>query len=286
MNKKIIFILAIVLTAVLIITCLSASGLLDIFNFDDTAANNETNLIVGFNAQFPPFGYQDDYGNYVGFDLALAEEVCDRNNWTFVPQPIIDWNSKKLELDGGEIDCLWSEFTINGREDEYTWTEPYFNNTKVVIVNKNSGISTLNDLKGKTIEVQQGSSALRILKNENKSLGDSVAEIKEVDGYDSALMDLESGVCDAVICDIGLGYYKITEKFNNGNLEVLNETLSHEVYGVAFKKGNTDLRDQVQKTLDEMFKDGTVDEIAQNYSQYKIPERLIHPWLKRVKIEG
>ena len=74
-----------------------------------------------------------------------------------------------------------------------------------------------------------------------------------------------------------MGYYKITERFNNENFKVLDDTISHEEYGVAFKKGNTDLRDQVQKTLDEMFEDGTVDEIAQNYSQYKIPEGLIHP---------
>lgn len=277
MNKKIIFVLTLVLAASLMMACVSAQTIFDYFSAESEPVNNETNFIVGFNAQFPPFGYQDENGNFTGFDLDLAKEVCDRNNWTYIPQPIIDWNSKQMELNGGEVDCLWSEFTINGREDNYTWSEPYFNNTKVVIVKKDSGISTLDDLKGKTIEVQQGSSALRVLKEENKTFGDSLAEITEVDGYDSALMDLESGVCDAVICDSGLGYYKITEKFKGSNLEVLNETLSHEVYGVAFKKGNTELRDQVQKTLDEMFEDGTVDEIAQNYSQYKIPERVIHP---------
>ena len=277
MNKKIIFILTLVLASSLMMACVSAQTMFDFFSTESEPVNNETNLIVGFNAQFPPFGYQDDNGNYVGFDLDLAKEVCDRNNWTFIPQPIIDWNSKQLELNGGEIDCLWSEFTINGREDDYTWSEPYFNNTKVVIVKKDSGISTLDDLKGKTIEVQQGSSALRVLKEDNKTLGDSLAEITEVDGYDSALMDLESGVCDAVICDSGLGYYKITEKFKGSDLEILNDTLSQEVYGVAFKKGNTELKDQVQKTLDEMYKDGTVDKIAQNYSQYHIPERVMHP---------
>lgn len=277
MNKKIIFVLTLVLASSLMMACVSAQTMFDFFSSESEPVNNETNFIVGFNAQFPPFGYQDDDGNYTGFDLDLAKEVCDRNNWTFIPQPIIDWNSKQMELNGGEVDCLWSEFTINGREDNYTWSEPYFNNTKVVIVKKDSGISTLDDLKGKTIEVQQGSSALRVLKEENKTFGDSLAEITEVDGYDSALMDLESGVCDAVICDSGLGYYKLTEKFKGSDLEVLNETLSHEVYGVAFKKGNTELKDQVQKTLDEMFEDGTVDKIAQNYSQYKIPERVIHP---------
>ncbi|MBQ2666309.1 transporter substrate-binding domain-containing protein [Methanobrevibacter sp.] len=277
MNKKIVFILTVVLAVSLTMACVSAEGIFDFFSSADAnTVNNETNLIVGFNSKFPPFGYQDDDGNYVGFDLALAKEVCDRNNWTFVPQPIIDWNTKQLELDGGEIDCIWSEFTINGRENDYTWTEPYFNNTKIIIVKSDSSISSLSDLEGKTIEIQQGSSFLNTIKN-NQTLKDLLGKVNEVDGYDTALMDLESGVCDAVICDSGLGYYKITERFNNENFKVLDDTISHEEYGVAFKKGNTDLRDQVQKTLDEMFEDGTVDEIAQNYSQYKIPEGLIHP---------
>ena len=277
MNKRIIFISALVITTFLMISCVSAEGFFDFFANDGAnVKNDEKTLIVGFNSQFPPFGYQDDNGNYTGFDLDLAKEVCKRNNWTYVPQPIIDWNSKQMELDGGEIDCIWSEFTINGREDNYTWSEPYFNNTKVIIVKENSTISSVNDLKGKNIEIQQGSSFLNTLKN-NKTLDDLIGEVTEVDGYDTALMDLESGVCDAVICDNGLGYYKVVEEFNGADLKVLNETISSELYGVAFKKGNTELRDQVQKTLDEMFEDGTVDEIAQNYSQYNLPERLIHP---------
>ena len=276
MNKRIIFISALVITTFLMISCVSAEGLFDFFSNDGAdVKNDEKTLIVGFNSQFPPFGYQDDNGNYTGFDLDLAKEVCKRNNWTYVPQPIIDWNSKQLELDGGEIDCIWSEFTINGREDNYTWSEPYFNNTKVVIVKENSNISSISDLKGKTIEIQQGSSFLNVLKN-NKTLDDMLGEVNEVDGYDTALMDLESGVCDAGICDNGLGYYKVVEEFNGADLKVLDETISSELYGIGFKKGNTELRDQVQKTLDEMFEDGTVDEIAQNYSQYKIPEGLIH----------
>ena len=175
MNKRIIFISALVITTFLMISCVSAEGLFDFLANDDAnVKNDEKTLIVGFNSQFPPFGYQDDDGNYTGFDLDLAKEVCKRNNWTFVPQPIIDWNSKQMELEGGEIDCLWSEFTINGREDDYTWSEPYFNNTKVVIVKENSSISSISDLKGKTIEIQQGSSFLNVLKN-NKTLDDMLA---------------------------------------------------------------------------------------------------------------
>ena len=83
---------------------------------------------VGFDAEFPPYGYKDESGEYVGFDLDLAQEVCNRNGWTLVKQPI-DWDSKDMELDSGSIDCIWNGFTMNGREDEYTWSEPYIDNS-------------------------------------------------------------------------------------------------------------------------------------------------------------
>lgn len=277
MNKKIIFILTLSLAALLMIGCVSAEGLFDFINIDASTDNDDTKFIVGFNAAFPPFGYLNDSGNYSGFDLELAKEVADRNNWTFVAQPIIDWNSKEVEINSGEVDCIWSEFTINGRESDYTWSDPYFNTSQIIVVRSDSNIISVDDLKGKTVEIQEGSSALETLESENATLKDSFKELVEIKEYDTGFMDLESGACDALIADEGVVNYQIFEKFGNTSYKILDEPLSHEQYGVGFKKGNTELRDQVQKTLDEMFKDGTVDKIAQKYSDYKIPEGLIHP---------
>ena len=274
MNKKIIFILTITLTLFLMISAVSTENLLDFLNSDEAdPTNTENNLIIGFNAQFPPFGYKDANGEYAGFDIELAREVCKRNNWTLKLQPVIDWTSKKLELDSGEIDCIWSEFTIDGREDDYTWSEPYFKNTPYIIVKSDSNINTLDDLKNKTLEIQAGTSVLDNIKN-NESLNGTYKEIIEVDTYYTALMDLDSGVCDGIIVDSGLADYLVIE---NEDLKLLNKSIAHENYGIGFKKGNTELRDQVQKTLDEMYKDGTVDKIAQKYSEYGIPEGVIHP---------
>ena len=275
--KKILIILTIILAASLMIGSASAEGFFDIF--EDNASdnvNNETNFVVGFNPEFPPFTYKDTNGSYTGFDLELAEEVARRNNGTFTAQPIIDWNSKEIELNSNEIDCIWSEFTINGRESDYTWSDPYFNNSQIIIVKSDSGINTPDDLKGKNVEVQEGSSALQYLNEANESLKNTFAQLTEIKEYNTAFMDLESGVCDAVIGDIGIANYHINEKFSNSNIKILDEPLSYEQYGVGFKKGNTELKDQVQKTLDEMFKDGTVDEIAQKYDAYGIPEGLIN----------
>ena len=114
------------------------------------AENDDSTLIVGFDAEFPPYGYKDDNGEYVGFDLDLAKEVCDRKGWTLVKQPI-DWDSKDMELNSGSIDCIWNGFTMNGREDDYTWSTPYVDNSQVVIVKQDSEIEELADLKGKTV---------------------------------------------------------------------------------------------------------------------------------------
>lgn len=276
MDKKILIILA-VLTIFLAISTVNAGFLGFLDNSQDTVKNDEKTLVVGFNSEFPPFAYLTDNRSYGGFDLELAKEVCARNNWTFKAQPIINWDSKKVELESGEIDCIWSEFTINGRENDYTWSKPYFNNTQIFVVKSDSNISSISDLKGKTVEVLSDSSGAEAIKNQNKSIKDTFAKVQEIKEYNTAFMDLESGACDAVLVDVGSAKYELTEKFNQTHFKILDEPLSYEQYGIGFKKGNTELKDQVQKTLDEMFKDGTIDKIAQNYSNYGIRENLIRP---------
>lgn len=229
----------------------------------ETAGNGKT-FTVGFDASFPPYGYQEN-GEYVGFDLDLAQEVCDRNGWELVKTPI-DWDAKNIELNGGSIDCIWNGFTLNGREDDYTWTPAYINNTQVFAVNKNSGIKKAADLAGKNVLVQADSSALAALQDEEKTdikaLADSFGSLTQVPDYESALMELEAGSADAVAMDEGVA---LTKQAQNDNIVILDDVISQEQYGIAFKKGNDELRDQVWSTLLEMEKDGTVDKIAAKY---------------------
>ena len=229
----------------------------------ETAGNGKT-FTVGFDASFPPYGYQEN-GEYVGFDLDLAQEVCDRNGWELVKTPI-DWDAKNIELNGGSIDCIWNGFTMNGREDDYTWTPAYINNTQVFAVNKHSGIKKAVDLAGKNVLVQADSSALAALQDEEntdiKALADSFGSLTQVPDYESALMELEAGSADAVAMDEGVA---LTKQAQNDNIVILDDVISQEQYGIAFKKGNDELRDQVWSTLLEMEKDGTVDKIAAKY---------------------
>ena len=224
-------------------------------------------FIVGFDAEFPPYGYKDDNGEYVGFDLDLAQEVCDRNGWTLKKQPI-EWNSKDMELNSGSISCIWNGFTMNGREDDYTWTKPYVDNSQVVVVRKDSGITQLNDLAGKVVAVQADSSALAALtgedaSEENKTLCATFKDLQQVGDYNSAFMNLESGAVNAICMDIGVANYEIESR--GDKFMMLEDRLSSEEYGIGFKKGNTELRDKVQATLLDMLADGTFDEIAEKW---------------------
>ena len=134
-------------------------------------------LTVGFDAEYPPFGYMDENGEYVGFDLDVAQKVCDNLGWELVKKPI-NWDSKDMELNSGNIDCIWNGFTINGREDDYTWSDPYLNNEQVMVVASDSGIETLADLAGKNVVVQAASAALDALNSDdNKELTDSFGSI-------------------------------------------------------------------------------------------------------------
>lgn len=225
---------------------------------------------VGFDAEFPPYGYRDENGEYVGFDLDLAAEVCERQGWELVKQPI-DWDAKDMELSSGSIDCIWNGFTINGREDAYTWTEPYVDNSQVIVVAGDSGIVSKDELAGKIVAVQKDSSALAALNDEEKpeniALRDSFAELIEYADYNTAFMDLEQGAVEAVAIDIGVAQYQI-EKREAGKfvmLEGADNLLAVEQYGVGFLLGNEELRDTVQATLEEMAADGTFTKIAEEW---------------------
>lgn len=230
---------------------------------DGKKSADKEKFIVGFDAAFPPYGYQDENGEYVGFDLDLAAEVCKRNDWELVKQPI-DWNAKDMELNSGTISCIWNGFTMNGREDEYAWTDPYVDNSQVFVVKADSGIATFADLAGKSAAVQTDSSAEAALKeDDNKELKDSFKELVVVSDYNTAFMNLDSNAVEAIAMDIGVAKYQMESR--DGEYKILDDVLSAEQYAVGFAKNNTELRDKVQKTLDEMRKDGKFAEIAEKW---------------------
>ncbi len=270
--KKGILIAAVLGAAVLIGGCSGQkSGVTASASSDTTAATaketgKETEsgtdtFTVGFDQDFPPMGFVGDNGEYTGFDLELAQEVANRLGRKFVPQPIA-WDAKDMELEAGNIDCIWNGFTITGREDGYTWTKPYMENSQVFVVGKDSGIKTLADLSGKVIEVQADSSAEKALQADAELAG-TFGTLQTTPDYNTAFMDLEMGAVDAIAMDVIVAGYQIEQR--NADFIILDEALAAEEYGVGFKKGNDALRDQVQEQLEAMAADGTLNKISEKW---------------------
>lgn len=218
-------------------------------------------FVIGLDDAFPPMGYRDSNNEIVGYDIDLAKEVARRLGVEFKAQPI-NWDSKELELKTGNIDCIWNGFTINGREDDYTWTDAYLNNKQVFVVRADSGIETEADLAGKVVDVQTDSSA-QVALEDNPELTGTFANLEVIPDYNTGFMNLESGAVDAVAMDIVVAGYQIESR--SADFKILDYEIAAEEYGVGFAKGNEVLRDQVQKVLEEMAEDGTMAEISKKW---------------------
>jgi polar amino acid transport system substrate-binding protein len=227
---------------------------------DDEATNDDKTFVVGLDDSFPPMGFRDDNNNIVGFDVDLATEAAKRMNMD-VKFQVINWDTKELELDNDKIDCIWNGLTITDeRKSAMDFTKPYLQNDQVIVVQKGSTITTKAGLAGKKVGLQKGSSAYDAL------MADAI--VNQIDGgkpveFDenvSALQDLASGRLDAVVVDSVVARYYISKE--NSDLTILNESLSPEMYGVAVKKGNTDMLNKIQSAMDAMNADGTSAQIS------------------------
>ncbi|MFA6856562.1 MAG: amino acid ABC transporter substrate-binding protein [Treponema sp.] len=219
-------------------------------------------FILGLDDSFPPLGFRDEDNEIVGYDIDLAKEVSKRLGVEFKAQPI-DWDAKEMELNTGKIDCIWNGFTMTEeREAALAFTKPYLNNEQVLVVRSDSGIKSLADMKGKIVGLQSGSSAQEAVDGNAAFAGSVKKQITFKDNV-TALNDLSIGGVDGVVMDSVVANYSI--KATGKPFKIIDEPLSQEEYGVAFRKGDMALRDEVQKTLEDMQKDGTVTAISMKW---------------------
>lgn len=258
---------ALALAACMLVGCSSNNASND--NKDAAATSSDkTTLIVGFDQSYPPYGFVGNDGNFTGFDLDLAAEVASRNGWDIQLEPI-DWDAKDTLLNSGAITCIWNGFTMEGRENDYTFSDPYMLNAQVVVVKKGSGIESLADLAGKNVITQTDSAAYDVLAGDEATKADlaaTFASLETIGDYNTAFMQLESGAVDAVACDLSIAQYQMSAKPDA--YVQLPEDLSSEHYAVGVKKGDTELADAITKTLKEMNEDGTIEKLCEKYAEY------------------
>ena len=218
-------------------------------------------IIMGLDDGFPPMGFRDEGGNIVGFDVDIAQAVTDKMGLKLKLQKI-DWSAKEMELDSKNIDVIWNGYTITEKRKEMVlFTDAYMENTQVVIVPIDSDINTLEDLYGKKVAVQNGSSAQEALA-ENEEL---IAQITQIDFDDNvtAMMDVSIGATDALAVDIVVAEYYMTK--DPGKFRILDETLAPEEFGIGFRKGEQAFFDAFMKAYNELKADGTLKAISEKW---------------------
>ncbi|MCE5285502.1 MAG: amino acid ABC transporter substrate-binding protein [Pelosinus sp.] len=219
-------------------------------------------IVIGLDDNFPPMGFRDDKNDIVGFDVDMAKEAAKRIGMEVEFKPI-DWNSKEAELNGKRVDVLWNGLTITDkRKENIAFTKPYMENHQIIVVNTNSTVKAKADLAGKVIGTQDGSSSVEAIEAEPDVMK-SFKELKKYGDNVAALMDLKAGRIEAVVVDEVVGRYYIAKK--PGEYVVLSDHFGAEEYGVGLRKDDKELLGKLQKSLDEMKKDGTSATISQKW---------------------
>lgn len=219
-------------------------------------------FVMGMDVSFPPMGFKDENGELVGFDVDMAKAVAEHMGIEVKLQPI-DWNSKEMELSTGSIDVIWNGYTITDeRKNKVLMSEPYMGNAQVIVVKAGSDIKSLADVAGKKLGLQDGSSAQEAVEA-NTEFAASIGEMVKFKDNAMALLDLANGQVDAVAVDSVVADYYSTKQ--EGQYELLEETLAPEEYGIGFRKGDQTFHDAVMEALNKMKEDGTAAQISEKW---------------------
>lgn len=257
MKNKLILILAIIIIAIVAVVFATKTKTKETGDSLSRILNKNT-FILGLDDSFPPMGYRNENNEIVGFDIDVAKEVCKRLGVQLVIQSI-SWNAKEQELNSYNIDCIWNGMSINEkRKEAMSLSDSYMTNRMIFVVKNESNIQKLEDLTGKNIGVQSGSSAEETLEASNV-----YSQANQIISYAdniTAFMDMETNQTEAVFVDEVLANYYIAS--NNKNYRILDEALDEEQYAIGFRKQDTELCNKVNEILKEMKTDGTLAKIS------------------------
>ena len=226
---------------------------------------------MGIDPEFPPYSYLGDDGEYAGYDVEMAQAVCDLLGWDLEIVEL-DWDSKYIMLDAGDMDCIWSGLTIDFiNPDEFSVSFPYQENTQIVLTKADSDIETLADLEGKVVGVQLGTSADILISEDGDcaELGATFADIVRPSSYPLAKTELDANGVDALIIDLSIASNLIGD--NADAYKILDEVVYTENYGICFRKDDAELCQQVEDAFLQLVEDGTYLTLAEKYEPEGLP---------------
>lgn len=266
MKKKLLVLLSVMVLLIGTFAMTGCGGSDEAATTDDaswTYIEEKGTLVVGLDDTFAPMGFRDEQNNLVGFDIDLANAVGEQLGVEVQFQPI-NWDSKELELESKNIDCIWNGMSATPeRMESMSLSYKYLNNKIVVMtLDENVTVTTGEDMANYNIGTQADSAALETMKADPAY--DSFAEnITEYDTYDQALMDMQAGRVDCIVVDQVLGEYKNSKL--QEKMIVCDYDFGDDYYAIGFRAGETELTNKVNDAIKALIDDGSAAEISNNW---------------------
>ena len=223
----------------------------------------------GIDPEYPPFSYLDDNGNYAGFDVEVCQAACKILGLDYEAVPV-NWENKENSLNANEHDCVWSGMTIKQSmiDAGFVISTPYYENKQMILTKKDSGIASKDDLAGKRVAVQLGTSG------EDMLAGDQIELSQTFDGGAAITMEsflvcateLDAGGVDAVVIDLPIAQ-ELASKYES--FVVLDEVLGNEQYGILYRAGDEELCKKMDEAVMQLVADGTYLQLVEKYNLEK-----------------
>lgn len=227
----------------------------------------QKSITVGFDNTFVPMGFEEKNGNYTGFDIELAKYVSKKLGIQVHFQPI-DWDMKETELENGTIDAIWNGYSATDeRREKVAFTIPYMQNTQILVVKKTSGIHSVEDMTGKALGAQNGSSGMldfeehpEVLKNRVKG-GDA----DQYQSVNEAIIDLKNDRIDALLIDRVYADYYLTTEGIADEYDTIPSGFESESFAVGVRPADKKLLEALNQAFKELYQEGIFQQISQKW---------------------
>ena len=227
----------------------------------------QKSITVGFDNTFVPMGFEEKNGNYAGFDIELAQYVSKKLGITVHFQPI-DWDMKETELQNGTIDAIWNGYSATDeRREKVAFSIPYMQNTQILVVKKTSGIHSVEDMTGKVLGAQNGSSGMldfeehpEVLKNRVKG-GDA----DQYQSVNEAIIDLKNDRIDALLIDRVYADYYLTTEGIADEYDTIPSGFESESFAVGVRPADKKLLEALNQAFKELYQEGVFQQISHKW---------------------
>jgi len=224
-------------------------------------------VVVGLDDSFVPMGFREKSGKLEGYDIDLARAVFKLYGIKISFQTI-DWSMNATELRNGTIDLIWNGYTKNPqREKVVAFSNTYLKNKQILVSLKKNKINSFNDMTGKTLGAQSGSSGYESLENNPKVLKDKIAKKTPIqyDTFTNAFLDLNAGRIQGLLIDSVYANYYIKHEANSADYNETPGTFQTEDFAVGMRKGDKTMKRKINDGLKTLKANGTLDKINRKW---------------------